>query len=291
MAHGSRIRLQCRRCGFDHWVRKIPWRRAWQPTLVFLPGKAHGQRSLVGFTWSQWVGHNWSNWAPASLPALLFALRGWPLRTASPRLSLDLGFGLGWADIRHQHYAGRWKQRDVRVLIILLPSEVGFPCGSAGKESICNAGDLSSIPGLGRSPGEGKGYPLQYSGLENSMDCIVHGVTKSRTWLSNFHFPNEAAVSHLLSPRSPVALGKLHPSLTLSPQRLMAPTVASPECSPSLFGPLHLAHNSLTSHFIIPFQVILWAWHSLLLEQSSWFLLSKSLPYPRSTYLYLSNIF
>ena len=55
------------------------------------------------------------------------------------------------------------------------------PCGSAGKESACNAGDLGLIPGLGRSPGEGKGYPLQYSGLENSLDCMVHGVTKSRT--------------------------------------------------------------------------------------------------------------
>ena len=56
---------------------------------------------------------------------------------------------------------------------------IDFPCGSAGKESTCNAGDLGSIPGLGRSPGEGKGYPFQYSGLENSMDCIVvHGVAK-----------------------------------------------------------------------------------------------------------------
>ena len=64
----------------------------------------------------------------------------------------------------------------------------GFPGGSAGKESSCNAGDLSSIPGLRRSPGEGKGYPLQYSGLENSMDCIVHGVPKSQTPLSHFHF-------------------------------------------------------------------------------------------------------
>ena len=57
----------------------------------------------------------------------------------------------------------------------------GFPCGSAGKESACNVGDLGSIPGLGKSPGEGKGYPLQYSGLENSMDHIVHGVSKSWT--------------------------------------------------------------------------------------------------------------
>ena len=52
---------------------------------------------------------------------------------------------------------------------------------STGKESACNAGDLGSIPGLGRSSGEGKGYPLQYSGLENSMDCIVHEIIKSRT--------------------------------------------------------------------------------------------------------------
>ena len=105
---------------------------------------------------------------------------------------------------------------------------MGFPHSSVGKESVCNAGDPSSIPGSRRStgerigyllqyawaslvaqlvknppamreiwiqslgwedsPGEGKGYPLQYSGLENSMDCIVHGVTKSQTRLSNFHF-------------------------------------------------------------------------------------------------------
>ena len=58
---------------------------------------------------------------------------------------------------------------------------MGFPGGSADKESACNAGDLGLIPGLGRSPGEGNSYPLQYSGLENSMDSIVHGVTKSRT--------------------------------------------------------------------------------------------------------------
>ena len=60
--------------------------------------------------------------------------------------------------------------------------------GSAGKESACHAGDTGSIPGSGRSPGEEKGYPLQYSGLENSMDCIVHGVSKSRIQLSDFHF-------------------------------------------------------------------------------------------------------
>ena len=77
-----------------------------------------------------------------------------------------------------------WWRRD------RLPTPVflGFPCGSAGKESACNVGDLGLVPGLGRSPGEGKGYPLQYSGLENSIDCRVHGIAKSWTQLSNFHF-------------------------------------------------------------------------------------------------------
>ena len=70
----------------------------------------------------------------------------------------------------------------------MLPTPVflGFPCGSAGKESACNARELGSMPGLGRSLGERKGYPLQYSGLENSMDCVVHGIAKSLTRLSDF---------------------------------------------------------------------------------------------------------
>ena len=58
---------------------------------------------------------------------------------------------------------------------------VSFPDTTVGKESTCNAGDLGSIPGLGRSLGEGNDCSLQYSGLENSMDCVVHGVTKSWT--------------------------------------------------------------------------------------------------------------
>ena len=69
----------------------------------------------------------------------------------------------------------------MRVLI----TEEGFPPRSAGKESTCNAGNLGLILGLGRSPGEGKDYPLQYSGLENSVRCTAHGVTKSRTRLSD----------------------------------------------------------------------------------------------------------
>ena len=79
---------------------------------------------------------------------------------------------------------------------LLTPVFLGFPSGSASKESTCNAGDLGLIPVLGRSPGEGTGYPLQYSGLENSMDCIVSGVAESQTQLSDFHFTSRAAHIH-----------------------------------------------------------------------------------------------
>ena len=82
---------------------------------------------------------------------------------------------LGWEDPLEKGYATH-------------SSILGLSCGSAGKESACNVGNLGSIPRLGRYPGEGKGYPLQYSGLENSMGCIVHGVAKSRMRLSDFHF-------------------------------------------------------------------------------------------------------
>ena len=74
------------------------------------------------------------------------------------------------------------------IFYLLLPwCFTSFLVGSDGKESACNAWDLGLIPELGRSPGEENGYPLQYSGLENSMDCIVHGVARSWTWLSEFH--------------------------------------------------------------------------------------------------------
>ena len=78
-----------------------------------------------------------------------------------------------------------WKRGSRQRSIHLLS---GFPGGSANEESACSVEELGLIPGLGRSLGEGIGYPLQYSGLENFMDCIVHGVTKSQTQLSDFHF-------------------------------------------------------------------------------------------------------
>ena len=93
----------------------------------------------------------------------------------------------------------------------------GFPCGSSGKESDCNVGDLGLIPGLGRSPEEGKGYPLQYSGLENSMDCIVHGVTRvGHNWATftfHFHFSRERVLILLMM------ISNLHEADMSSPWR------------------------------------------------------------------------
>ena len=77
--------------------------------------------------------------------------------------------------------------------------QMGFSGGSDSKESACNAGGLGLIPGLRRSLGEGKGYPLQYSGLENFMDCRVHGVAKSQTHLSDFDFTSEAPEKNVRS--------------------------------------------------------------------------------------------
>ena len=89
-----------------------------------------------------------------------------------------------------------------------------WACGSAGKESACNVGDLGLTPGLGRSPGEGKGYPLQYSGLENFTDCIVRGVAKSRTRLSDFHFLTVLRASQvaLVVKNQPASAGDRHRS-------------------------------------------------------------------------------
>ena len=96
--------------------------------------------------------------------------------------------------LRFSSWVGKIHWRKDR---LLTPVFLGFPCGSAGKESACNAGDLGLIPGLGRSPGKWKGYPLQYSGLENSIDSVVRGIAKSWTWLSNFHFLSYPYFPHL----------------------------------------------------------------------------------------------
>ena len=96
---------------------------------------------------------------------------------------------LGWKDLL---------ERDR----LSIPVFLYFPGSSAGKESVHNVGDLGSIPGLGRSPREGNSYPLQYSGLKNSMDCVVHGVTKTQIRLSNFHFHSAQGRSKTAVPNS-----------------------------------------------------------------------------------------
>ena len=117
-------------------------------------------------------------------------------RTASWAQSHRVGVGASCDNGRQ----GYWLLMKGEAGMVVLPSEtlslissMPFPVGSDGKASACNAGDPGSIPGLGRSPGEGNGHPLQHSCLENSMDgeagwSTVHGVAKSQTWPSNFTF-------------------------------------------------------------------------------------------------------
>ena len=90
-------------------------------------------------------------------------------------------------DLRYADDTALMAEGEEELKSLLIKWWKGFPCDSAGKESACNARDLGSIPGLGRSPGEGTGYPLQYSGLENSRDCTVHRLAKSQIRLSDFH--------------------------------------------------------------------------------------------------------
>ena len=96
---------------------------------------------------------------------------------------IDHGVAKSWAQLSQRGWPGRKNNFLNQPQLI-----IGFPDSSVGKEFACNAGDLGSIPVLGRSPGEGKGCPLQYSGLENSMECIVHRVANSWTCLGIFHF-------------------------------------------------------------------------------------------------------
>ena len=118
-------------------------------------------------------------------------------------LAEDMGFWVRYADFithgtaKHHHHICvsfhckwlRWMPTHTENCVIGNKPQAS-PHSSVGKESTCSEGDLGSIPGLRRSPGKGKGYPLQCSGLESSMDCIVHGVAKSWAGLSNFHFSN-----------------------------------------------------------------------------------------------------
>ena len=141
-------------------------------TPVFLAGEFHGQRSLVGY--HPW-GHKESDMTER-LTLSQFSYCCCSVAKSCPTLCNPMDCSM--PDFPAFYYLPKFAQH------IFIG---GFPCGSAGKESACNAGDLGTIPGLGRSPGEENSYPLQYFGLENSMDSIVHGVRKSWTQVSDFH--------------------------------------------------------------------------------------------------------
>ena len=155
--------------GFSPWVRKIPWSKKWQPTPVFLPEKFHGQRSLVSHS-SQGCKES-DTIERLSIHACASCTRS--NKTCACMFTAAL-----------VRVSERWKQPrcppEDEWINKMQSMHAIDPRWLSGKESACNAGDLDLIPGSGNSS-EGKGYLFQYSGLENSMDCSVHGVAKSPT--------------------------------------------------------------------------------------------------------------
>ena len=157
----------------DTWIGKIPWKRTWQPTPVFLPRESRGQRSLVGYS-------PWGRTESTGLKRLSSSSSS--SRQEEPRRKrLEFPPVTKIANKIQDFLHGR-----VTVIHCLPLHNKGLPGGSDSKDSSCKEGDLGSIPGSGRSPGEGNGNPLQYSCLENPMDrgawwATVHGVPKSRT--------------------------------------------------------------------------------------------------------------
>ena len=155
---------------FNPWIRKIPWRREWQPTPVFLPGKFYGQRSLVSYR--AWGCKELDRTEQLTLPLSgykrkLLLKKQWDQQPSSQNMKMNT----------------KWNFFKVGAFWC-------FPGGSVVKNLPANARDAGSISGLGRSPGEGNGNPLQYSCLENptgrgAWSATVHGVAKSRTWLSS----------------------------------------------------------------------------------------------------------
>ena len=151
-----------------------PWTTAWAPSRLLSPRDSPGENTEVGCHALLMVQVISSK----KLSSKKAILQGFPESSAGKESICNAGdpsLILGVGKIL-------WRRDRLPTPVFL-----GLPCDSAGKKSTCNAGDLGLIPGLGKSPGEGKGYPLQYSGLENPMDCVVHGVTKSQTQLNDFH--------------------------------------------------------------------------------------------------------
>ena len=195
---------------FKYWCI---WRRQWHPTPVLLPGKSHGQRSLVGCSpWGRWELDTTERLHFTSLyddlGELKYKEKKWSFEFWSglkrlkvkvaqlcPTLCHPMDYTvhgvlqariLEWITLPFSR--GSFQPRDwtsvsyVSCISRWVLYHLGFPDSSVGKESICNAGDLGSILGLGRSPGEGNGYPLQYSGLENSMENSMRSQRVGHDW-------------------------------------------------------------------------------------------------------------
>ena len=178
------------------------WRRQWHPTPVLLPGKFHRWRSLVGCSpWGREESDTTERFHFDFSLSCIGERNGNPLQYSCLENPRD--GGAWWAAVYGVTQSRTWLKRlsSSRVVRALRPGQmVTHAIGSRRcldmrylwrsdrKESTCNAEDPGLIPGSVRSSGEGNGHPLQYSGLESSMDCIVHWVAKSRTWLNDFHF-------------------------------------------------------------------------------------------------------
>ena len=183
MAQWKRIPLPSRRHWFNPWVGKIPSRRKWQPTQVYLPGKPHGQRSLVGYSacGCQRVRHN------------LATKQQHVYRKAVKRIQSSHIPHIQFSSIIILHEWVWYISHNswVNIDTLLLTKVHTIQVALVVKNPPANLGDLRDlglIPGLGRSPWGGKGNPFQYSCLENPMDrgawrATVHRVAKSQTWL------------------------------------------------------------------------------------------------------------
>ena len=152
--------------------------------------KIHGRRSLVGCSPWGCKELGMTERLPFHFPLSgIGEGNGNPLQCSCLENPRDGGawwaaiYGVAQSRTRLTRLSSSSSSSSFHVLLI-----VGFPGGSDDNETACNVGDPGSIPGSGRYAGEGIGHPLQYSGLENSMDCTVHEVAKSWTQLSDFHF-------------------------------------------------------------------------------------------------------
>ena len=176
--------MQCSRCRFDPWVRKVPGRRAWQPIPVFLPGESHGQRSLAGYSpWglkeldtTEWLNSNnyyaWFLSSPTRDPTHAPCTGRQSIKHSTGTVSKHNCFKPR-EDIFHFGITSKpslTTRSNFQIHELSTHTQLSFPSGSDIKEDACNTGDPGCILGLRDSPGEGNGNALWCSCLENCMD-------------------------------------------------------------------------------------------------------------------------